>query len=213
MAKVDLTTILSAKNPTIPEEPVIVGKEAEVDLLIAKKRETDRAAAEFSKVRRGLECEATNLRITMEERGAYHTTVKLQGSNDTLTMSYNDQLKGLSVDDAPAVEKSIGSKAFGKLWEKTKSYAFTGDQKQANKLRKILREAGENPDEYFEVKECFAPAEDFRKTRFELRPKLSDTQNAALDLVISRLQYEPRLGGVKWAEGETKPNGNGKKGA
>lgn len=207
MPKVDLTTILAQKNPTPPTEPIVLGKEAEVDQLITKKRESDRAVEEFGKVRRVLEGEASNLRITLEEQGAFHTTVTLQGTTEKLTISYNDQMKGLPLDQGAAVEKSIGVKAFGKLFERTKSYAFTGDTKKVNKLRKLLKDAGENPDEYFQVKECFGPREDFRKTRFELRPKMSDTQNAALDLVITQIQYEPRLNGLKWVEGT-----NGKKG-
>jgi hypothetical protein len=210
MAKtVDLTVLLKAADTSAAlQEPIIEGKEDDVDQLIEKKRACDRIAQEFGNVRRTLEVAATTFRNVLEEQGTFHTVVKLKGSHDTVEMSYTDQCKALTCGEADAVEKAIGKKAFGNLFEKTKTYALTGDDKQLAKLRKLIKAAGEDPDEYLAPKECYKALDGFRKSRFELRPRLSDTQNAALDLVISRIQYEPRLGGVKWAE---TPNGNGKK--
>lgn len=209
---VDLTLILRGAAPDPAAPPALTGHAKDVDLLIAKKRESDKVAGEFNKVRRTLCLAATDHRNELEEKGTFTTKVVLPGTSETLDMGFTDQLKTIEIPEAEAIENAIGGHAvFKKLFQRERAYSIVGEmsEKRATKLRKILRAAGEDPAEWVKESECFGPKDDFRKTRFELRPGLTATQNAALDLVITTKQYEPRLGGVKWAE--VQGNTNGKK--
>jgi hypothetical protein len=200
MAKiVDLTLVLGGNVPQ--EQPAITDRKADVDRLIECKRAADQASADFTKVRRTLEMVAGNLRIELEEQGKFTTKVQMVGTQETVDLSYTDQFKTLTPDEAEVVRTTIGKPAFKGLFEETRTYNFKGDldRGRAAKLRKLLTEAGEDPSEWIESSTCFSSKEDFRRTRFELRKELNDVANVALDLVVARTQYEPRLNGVKWA--------------
>jgi hypothetical protein len=205
---IDLTTLLSGATVSATE-PVITGREADVDRLIALKRRCEQIQAEFLKVRRELEMCAGTLRNQLEEQGKFATVITLQGTTEVVTLNYTNQMKTVDVDEATPVSKSIGRRAFSALFGLARSWVLRPDVDLVA-LRKLIKAAGVDPAAFIVQQACYRARDGFRKVRFELRRTLTERQNTLLDLLVARLQYEPRIGGVKWADGKGKAtNTNG----
>jgi len=179
--------------------PKLIGSEDIVDELVTQKRALDRATKAFETARRILEPLATDVRTGLEMKGLFHNSVVLVGSHlsSSVTMTFGDRFKALDETEIASM-KRLGTALYKRLFDEETSYSL--NEEKVAKLRKVLRMAGEDPDEYMTTHRSVRPAADIRRVRAELRTFLDDEQNLALDTVIGHTQYQPSLSGIKWAE-------------
>jgi len=169
---------------------IITGHEEQVDSLIESKSEMDNWKDLMENVRVNLEALASDARLNAEASGIFNRKVVLRGSEKDIKMSFGNAFSKIDTKSIPEIKGALG-KHFEKLFMEHEEASVIPSQ--ITKLVDLITAAGHDPDEFLEMNKYLGPVPEFRERRFELREKMTDSQNQAADTIAEQAGYRPSL--------------------
>jgi G3E family GTPase len=193
MIKLPESKSKSKRAPRVKaDESIVVTRyTAEADKLITNKTDLDGAKKQLDAVRRVLEPIAKTAQLEAEREGNFATKVLFQGSKQRACFTFTNSFGALNEEAKGLVEGAIGDEPFDALFEESQSMRVRSDKLQ--ELRDAVEAAGLDPSDFFVTETVYAPVNEFRRTRFEMRGQLSEEQNEVLDSVTDQLGARPSL--------------------
>lgn len=169
---------------------IVTGYEQQVDNLIESKQEMDNWAELMENVRVDLEAVASEARINAEASGIFNRKVVVRGSEKDVKLSFGNAFSKIDMKSIPEIKNQLG-KHFDKLFFEKEVASVIPSQLQ--RLVDLIENAGHDVDEFLELSKHLAPVPEFRERRFELRHKMTDSQNNAADIIADQAGYRPSL--------------------
>ena len=179
----------AAKKETSTTKLYVDGHEELVDSVVARGKEieslTTEQELELNELRELAGAEMRNLEGT-----EFHKTCRVRGTDQDVRVTRKDAFSKIAIEHKPTLQDLLGS-MFDMLFMESCDLKMKVDPEV---FIAACEEAGIQVSKYFDRVDWVKPKKGFLEMRATLRPKLDDTENAALDAITDQFAYKSSVG-------------------